>query len=97
MESAHLEDALNARAYTSRNPPVMDTTNEKSMQQEPSKGSTERVQAGGDVCDAQVTSTLILNKPPISRSTSPSKVDPESSKTSFESVGYGGEKYVHLR
>ena len=97
MESAQLEDALNARAYTSKKPPVMDTSTEDTMQQGSSKGSTERVNAGGDVYDAQVTSTLILNKPPISRSTSPSKVDPESSKTSFESVRYSSEKNVHLR
>ena len=87
MESAELEDALNARAYTSKNPPVMES----------SKDAAGRVDGGDEVHDAQVTSTLILNKPSISRSTSPSKVDPESSKTSFESVGYGGEKYVRLR
>ena len=97
MESAGLDDALNARAYTSKHPSVMDTATENTMPQGYSKDTAGRVEGAGEVCNARVTSTLILNKPSISRSTSPSKVDPESSKTSFESVGYSGEGYGHLR
>lgn len=97
MESAELEDALNARAYPSKNPPVMNIATENTMEQVPSKGSPGRVNAGGEVYDAQVTSTHPANKTSFSGSTSPSQIDPESSRTSFESVGYGGEKYVHLR
>ena len=97
MESAELEDALNTRAYTSKNPPVMDAATGNTLQQGPNKDAAGRVEGANEVHDAQVTSTLILNKPSMSRSTSPSKVDPESSKTSFESVGHGGEKNVHLR
>lgn len=96
MESVELEDALNARAYPSKNPPVMNTATENTMEQVPSKGSPGRVNAGGEVYDAQVPPTHPANKTSFSGSTSPSEVDPESSRTSFESVGYGREKYVHL-
>lgn len=97
MTSAELVDALIARAYTSKNLPVMNTATEDTTQQVSSAGSAGRVVAGGEVYNAQIRSTLILDKPSTSRSTSPSKVDPESSRTSFESVGYGGEKYMQSR
>ena len=97
MESAELENALNARAYTSKNPTVMNFATANTTDQVPSKGSPGRVNAGGEVYDAQVTSTHTANKTSFSGSTSPIQVDPESSRTSFESVGYGGEKYAHHR
>ena len=97
MESADLENALTAIAYASKNPPVMNTANEDTMQQVSSSGSAGRVEAGGEVYDAQVTSTHTSTRPSDSRSTSPSQLDLESSRTSFESVGYGDEKYVHLK
>lgn len=74
----------------------MNTTTEDTTQQ-PSKGSAERVKAGGEVHDTQLTSTHTSTKTSFSDSTSPSQADPESSKTSFESVRGGGEKHEHIR
>lgn len=97
MESAALENASTAIAYASKNPPVMNTATEDTTHQVSSSGSAGRVEAGGEVYDAQIISTHPSTKPSDSRSTSPSQVDLESSRTSFESVGYDGEKYSHLR
>ena len=97
MNSAKLEDASTARAYTSKNPPVMNAETENTTQQGPSKGSAERVEAGGEVYDTRITSTHTSAQTSVSDSTSPSQVDPESSKTSFESVRGGGEKHECLR
>ncbi len=97
MELAHLEDASTARTYASKDPPVMNTATENTTQQGPSKGSAERVEAGNEVYDTEITSTHTSTNTSFSDSTSPSQVDPESSKTSFESVRSGGEKHEHLR
>lgn len=75
----------------------MNTATGNTTQQEPSKGSAERVKAGGEVYDTQVTSTHTSTQTSVSESMGPSQIDPESSKTSFDSVQGGGEKHEHLR